>query len=116
MRLVALQRKLRLVELREALQDARTEFEVLNRFGDGTALVRATPLTGRTNQIRLHLWHLGHAIVGDPAYLPGGATGSNRTLAVDEPPMCLHASKISLHDQNGELREFGVPDPEWASE
>ena len=93
---------------------ACTQFEILKRREDGSTVLKVTPLTGRTNQIRLHLWHLGYPIMGDPAYLPEGATGSNSTLAVDEPPMCLHAWKISLHDRNGELREFCVPPPEWS--
>ena len=93
---------------------ATTEFEVVTDCGDGTCLLKVKPLTGRTNQIRLHLWHLGHPIVGDPAYLPDHQTGSNRTLSVTEPPMCLHASEIRLHDINGEHRTFSVPNPNWA--
>lgn len=93
---------------------ASTSFRLIRRFDDETALVEVSPLTGRTNQIRLHLWSLGHPIVGDPAYLPHGQTGSNTTLPVGAPPLCLHALKISLHDQNGELREFSVPLPDWA--
>jgi UPF0176 protein len=95
-------------------QEAETEFTVLQKFADGTSLLEVHPLTGRTNQIRVHLWHLGFPIVGDPAYLPDGQTGSNRTLSTDEPPMCLHAACIQLHDQNGESREFSAPLPAWA--
>lgn len=95
-------------------QEALTEFEVTQRFDDGTSLLTVTPRTGRTNQIRLHLWHLGLPIVGDPAYLQGGKTGSNRTLEVSENPMCLHASEISIHDLDGERRRFAVPAPGWA--
>lgn len=94
---------------------ASTEFRVIARLDDGTTLVEAKPLTGRTNQIRLHLWHLGHPIVGDPAYLPDGEVGSNSSLKLDDPPMCLHAHRIALHDTNGELREFTAPLPKWAS-
>ena len=94
---------------------AETRFERIQEFEDGTCLLKVKPLTGRTNQIRLHLWHLGFPIVGDPAYLPEGQTGSNRTLSVDEPVMCLHASQISVHDINGEQRTFDVPDPDWAT-
>lgn len=47
---------------------SHTDFQVVTRFDDGTSLVEATPATGRTNQIRLHLWELGHPIVGDDLY------------------------------------------------
>lgn len=53
---------------------ARTRFRVLRRFergGDGRfALVRAFPETGRMHQIRVHLAHAGHAVVGDKIYGP----------------------------------------------
>jgi 23S rRNA-/tRNA-specific pseudouridylate synthase len=48
-------------------------------------------LTGRTNQIRIHLWHLGHPVCGDAAYLKGKQMGDTQTLSVDDPPLCLHA-------------------------
>ncbi|MEO2015125.1 MAG: sulfurtransferase [Fuerstiella sp.] len=95
-------------------QTAETEFEVLSRLDDGTAVLQVSPLTGRTNQIRLHLWHLDFPIVGDPAYLPDGQTAENTTLSVGDASMCLHALSLSLHDRNGELREFSVPAPAWA--
>lgn len=56
---------------------ARTRFRVERRFtrrttnGDSFALVRAFPETGRTHQIRVHLAHSGHAVVGDKIYGPG---------------------------------------------
>jgi len=46
---------------------ARTEVTVLRRSA-GCALVRATPLTGRRHQLRVHLAHAGHPIVGDLIY------------------------------------------------
>lgn len=105
---------LRLIDNEDG-QTATTEFEVIANCGDGTSLLKVRPLTGRTNQIRVHLWHLGYPIVGDPAYLPEHQTGSNRTLATTEPAMCLHASEIRLHDINGEQRIFSAPSPEWAA-
>lgn len=48
-------------------QPALTRFSVLAR-GDRTALVQARPKTGRQHQIRLHLAHLGHPIIGDKLY------------------------------------------------
>ena len=104
---------LRLISHDDGLE-AHTKFEIVATMTDGTTLLKVSPVTGRTNQIRLHLWHLGFPIVGDPAYLANQETGSNRSLQVNEPVMCLHASCISLHDCNGELRTFQAPDPEWA--
>jgi len=53
---------------------ARTRFRVARRFsreGEGKlALVRAFPETGRMHQIRVHLAHAGHAVVGDKIYGP----------------------------------------------
>ena len=95
---------------------AVTEFTVLERMADGTSLVRAIPLTGRTNQIRLHLWHLGYPIYGDPAYLVGGRSGNRQTLAVDDPPMCLHAEKLTFnHPLSGERVTYCSPPPDWSS-
>jgi RluA family pseudouridine synthase len=93
---------------------ARTEFRVLERFADGTSLLEARPLTGRTNQIRVHLWHLGFPVCGDPAYRPGGTLGDSQTLAITEPPLCLHASRITLmHPVTRERVQFAAPMPAW---
>ncbi|MEY2486732.1 MAG: rRNA synthase [Verrucomicrobiota bacterium] len=52
---------------------AVTEFSVEKRFRKASgkfSLIRATPLTGRTHQIRVHLASIGHSIVGDKIYGP----------------------------------------------
>lgn len=95
--------------------EARTEFRVLRRDADGTALLEARPLTGRTNQIRIHLWHLGFPIVGDATYLAGGEVGETQTLAVGDPPLCLHALRITFtHPLTKERVTFAAESPEWA--
>ena len=94
---------------------ASTHFELVQSFDDGTSLVYAYPKTGRTNQIRCHLWHLGFPIVNDPAYLQAGKLGENRMLAIAQPPLCLHALKIEIeHPVTG--RRIGWIDdkPSWA--
>jgi RluA family pseudouridine synthase len=80
----------------EAGLEARTEFRVLQRDADGTALLEARPITGRTNQIRIHLWHLGFPISGDAAYLADGEIGETSTHAVGNEPLCLHAWRIQI--------------------
>lgn len=96
-------------------QEAVTVFRVLRRDEDGTALLEARPLTGRTNQIRIHLWHAGFPITGDPVYLPEGKRGDTQTLAVGDPPMGLHAWKLSFrHPLGGEMVSFEAEVPGWA--
>jgi len=95
--------------------EATTLFKVISRNADGTTLLEARPLTGRTNQIRVHLWQFGHPVVGDPAYLADGSLGHTQTLAVGEPPLCLHAWKLSFdHPRDGRRMEFVDEVPEWA--
>ena len=73
---------------------SRTEFRVMQRFADQTSLLEARPLTGRTNQIRLHLAHLGFPVCGDPTYGVPEDSEPAQTLHPDDPPLCLHAWKI----------------------
>ncbi len=97
--------------------DARTEFSVLRRDADGTALLVARPVTGRTNQIRLHARHLGHPVVGDPTYGTGGGTPATQTLAPTDPPLCLHAWQLTfLHPFRQQRMTFESPPPPWAGE
>jgi RluA family pseudouridine synthase len=96
---------------------ARTEFHVLERSTDGTSLLEARPLTGRTHQIRLHLWHLGYPVCGDTVYLPGNLRGQTQTptLLPGDPPLCLHAWNVTFfHPATREPVEFTAPPPDWA--
>jgi 23S rRNA-/tRNA-specific pseudouridylate synthase len=95
---------------------ARTDFRVQQRIADGTALLEARPLTGRTNQIRIHLAHLGFPVCGDPAYLTGSRLGESQTLDVDAPPLCLHAWRIGFrHPLDQKAVTFTAPPPAWAA-
>ena len=97
--------------------ESLTNFVVLKKYSDGTTLLEARPLTGRTNQIRLHCAHLGFPVCGDPAYLGGGKIGGTQTLAVTDAPLCLHAWKINFtHPQTKVRMEFVAPPPAWAVE
>ena len=98
----------------EAGDSAITVFEVLKRYEDGTSLLSAQPLTGRTNQIRVHMWELGFPIVGDPLYLADKQLGRNETLSVESPPMCLHAKRLRfVHPISNAAMEFEADAPAW---
>ncbi|WP_437224812.1 sulfurtransferase [Planctomicrobium sp. SH661] len=93
---------------------SHTVFERLHQFEDGTTLVRAQPITGRTNQIRVHLWHLGFPVVGDPLYLPEQQMGQTQTHATGG-TMCLHAASLKIvHPLTGEEVTYQAPTPAWA--
>ena len=96
--------------LKETGQPACTEFTVLRRHPEGTSLLRAVPITGRTHQIRLHLWQMGHPIIGDSTYLPNGQMGEQQTLATGDPPMRLQAWKLNFrHPLTQEWMRFDLP-------
>jgi RluA family pseudouridine synthase len=74
---------------------SQTAFRVQERFGAFT-LVEVTPRTGRRHQIRVHLYHLGHAIVGDPRY-------GDRAVQRPYARLLLHASCIEVPLPSGSL-------------
>lgn len=94
---------------------ARTEFRVLHKFDDDTSLVEARPITGRTNQIRVHLWHLGWPALGEQTYLPNQRLGETQTHQTSDLPLCLHGHRISFnHPLTDERVTFECDSPSWA--
>jgi len=94
---------------------AKTEFTVM-KLGENS-LIDCRPASGRTNQIRIHLAHLGFPIVGDPVYAsPSGIVGEpTATREIEDQPMCLHAWKLTFrHPDSGELVSFESLPPTWA--
>ena len=81
--------------LKEDGREAETRFIVRERSGNKT-LLELEPVTGRTNQLRIHCETIGHPIVGDTA-----RGGSNFER------LCLHAHKLAFrHPATGERIEF----------
>jgi RluA family pseudouridine synthase len=77
-------------------RDAETHFKVLERK-NGLALIEASPVTGRTHQIRLHLQDAGLPIVGDTMY------GAPEDRSRQNPPMALRA--VGLEFEHPFLRK-----------
>ena len=94
---------------------SRTDFQVIKRCTDNTTLLEAKLGTGRTNQIRVHLWQLGYPVVGDATYLSNHQIGETQTLSLDDPPLQLHAWKLSLRNPlSGEIMNLEASRPLWS--
>lgn len=92
--------------VREKGKPAVTEFSVLERFGAYT-LVECSLQTGRTHQIRVHMAHIGHPLVGDPKY------GPKRPAPFAIRGQALHSMRLSLrHPGTGKEMAFEAPLPE----
>jgi len=96
-------------------QPALTRFQVIERRADGTTLLQAQPITGRTNQIRIHLWHLGFPVIGDNTYKADQEIGDQQTIELDAPPLRLLAWKLEFrHPIEDHWLAFEAARPDWA--
>jgi len=76
-----------------------TVWRVLERLGDRTRL-ELSPQTGRSHQLRLHLQHIGHPILGDDLYAPPQGVEMS-------PRLCLHATSLAFrHPASGDQVVF----------
>jgi 23S rRNA pseudouridine1911/1915/1917 synthase len=97
----------RIVVDRSEGRPAETGFEVRERLGRST-LLEATPRTGRTHQIRVHLQAIGHPILGDRAY--GGGGDDATALGLERP--FLHSWRIAfVHPVTGASVDVEEPLP-----
>lgn len=88
---------------------SRTRFRVLAQ-GPDTAVVEATPWTGRTHQIRVQLATLGHPLVGDIRY--GGASARHHAQRLGIRRHALHAAELVLrHPVTGDRIGARAPLP-----
>jgi 23S rRNA pseudouridine1911/1915/1917 synthase len=109
-----------------------TEYRVLRQFGgsgsvptagaerprrsvalqEPMALVELTLHTGRTHQIRVHMAHLGHPVVGDTVY-GGKAESGKRKAEISVARVLLHSYKLGfVHPRSEKFVEFVAPMPE----
>jgi 23S rRNA pseudouridine1911/1915/1917 synthase len=93
---------------RGTMREAITRFTVKKKFefeGQKYAIVDLYPQTGRTHQLRVHMSHIGHPIVGDPIY-----SGKKPTaLSIDR--TALHAEQIMFKAQNEKDTVVNAPVP-----
>ncbi|HVH77076.1 MAG TPA: RluA family pseudouridine synthase [Stellaceae bacterium] len=89
---------------------AITRYRVLRAFGKAAAEIECRLLTGRTHQLRVHLAHSGHPLIGDPVY--GGRAGRARPRLAGLERQALHAKRLGFtHPASGERLEFDSPLP-----
>ncbi len=96
---------------------AVTHYRVAERYR-ANALLDVRLETGRTHQIRVHLAHVRHPLVGDPVYsgrphLPRGVSPALRAQLQDFPRQALHAARLALaHPRSGEAMAWQAPLPQ----
>jgi 23S rRNA pseudouridine1911/1915/1917 synthase len=93
-------------------KEAVTHYDVVERF-PGITLLRCKLETGRTHQIRVHMQHIGHPLVGESVY-----SASRRShLKIPFPRQALHAERLGLiHPVTQEFMQWECPlPPDFAS-
>lgn len=98
--------------VRQGGKNAITHYKTLEKIGDFAARVLCKLETGRTHQIRIHLTHIGHSLIGDQTY--GRARNDKNTpdLFKNFPRQALHAHKLGLiHPGTGQYQEWQTPVP-----
>jgi 23S rRNA pseudouridine1911/1915/1917 synthase len=101
---------------------AVTHYEVLERFGaaarPAASLLRLVLETGRTHQVRVHLAHIGHPLLGDPTYGAGHKASARRLGAPAQAALAalgrqaLHAAELAfVHPVSGRQLAFESPLP-----
>jgi 23S rRNA pseudouridine1911/1915/1917 synthase len=86
-----------------AAKEAESSYRVIRRFGKKATLLEVRIRTGRTHQIRVHMAHLGHPVVGDTVY---GRPDD------DAPRVGLHAARLEfVHPATGEPMRFESEPP-----
>ncbi len=108
----------------DAGRHAVTHYEVIETFADSrgkplASVLRVRLETGRTHQIRVHLAHIGHPVMGDPTYGSGFKASASRLGADAQRALvalgrqALHAADLGFeHPTTGRRLKFSSPLPE----
>ena len=102
-------------------KDATTHYRAIDRFKSHTH-VKAILETGRTHQIRVHLSHVGHPLIGDPMYggrvrFPKKASEELKETLLNFKRQALHSKKLTLtHPISGESMSWKAPLPDDMTE
>jgi 23S rRNA pseudouridine1911/1915/1917 synthase len=88
-------------------RSAVTDYRVLGTYASGAySLIILRPHTGRTHQLRVHMHHLGHPILGDPLY-------ARQDPRFPGARLMLHALRLEIRPTSGDPRvRFFAPPPE----
>ena len=99
----------RMAVTQKGSRSAVTHWKVIARY-PGYTHVRCRLETGRTHQIRVHMAHIGHPLLGDYTY---GAPSPDKGLE----GQCLHARRLRfIHPTSGETVELETPLPDYFTE
>ncbi|GIU27024.1 pseudouridine synthase [Shewanella schlegeliana] len=97
----------RIVRVNKEGKESETRFKVLQRYSDST-LVQASPVTGRTHQIRVHCQYAGHPIACDEKYSEQKFDDSMRAQGLNR--LFLHAAQLKFtHPDTEEVMQVKAP-------
>ena len=82
---------------REGGRHALTRYAVIRRFGTVASLVECRLATGRTHQIRVHLSHKGHPVIGDTVYGGGMTSARRRDIGTEVEHLVSSLERQALH-------------------
>ncbi len=107
------------VSTRADAREAITHYEVAERYGAAASLVRCHLETGRTHQIRVHMAHIGHPLLGDGVYGAGHKSAAARLSPAAQDALkalkgqALHAAILGFeHPASGKALHFAAPLPD----